>query len=335
MSRKRSQLAAGRRPVYVATRLYEPAGRYLGARLERGCLAGLIAELGEEAQRPLTFLPYRDSNAALRDVAPDGLSRAIFELDSRRLRDGYALLAPLGDLQADSGVAFEVGYAAASGVPAALFGLNFFKLRYPGSAGEWVLPPLLEALAAEVHDLGGFEVAAGRDYLEAVEAHLDQIERAAADLCRRWAASPPDPPATARPRPQRGRVHLEFAGGRNEAAVMLARRAEEVLRRRGWRVGRSRRHELAGDPLRLALDDLKQAASSQVVVVWGDGDDVDAESAALQGYVYGLGRRVILYGSERRRVYAGPGYDNRFNLMLSCSAEKIVSSLDGLAAALG
>ncbi|HGY10312.1 MAG TPA: hypothetical protein ENK37_09750, partial [Oceanithermus profundus] len=114
------ELAAGEAPVYVATRLYEPSGRYLGARLERGCLKGLRAALierGLEPREPLTFLPFRDSNSALWGVPAEEFSRAVYDLDRRRVEEAYALLAPLGDLQPDSGVAFEVGYAAGTGTP--------------------------------------------------------------------------------------------------------------------------------------------------------------------------------------------------------------------------
>ncbi len=329
------ELAAGERPVYVATRLYEPAGRYLGARLERGCLAGLRRALGADARGPLTFLPFRDSNGALQNVPEGELSRRIFALDSRRVRGAYALLSALGDLQLDSGVAFEIGLAAASGVPVELLGLNFFKLRYPEEGRDRVLPPLLELLADRVHYLGEFAPAGDAGYLAEVEAHLERLERAAAGICHRWATAPPQ---TVRPLPPavggRG-VFLEFGDGRSEAREFWADRAAALLGGRGWRVYRSRRHGPGGDRAQATAADLRRAAASRVVVVWADGNDVDAESAALQGYVYALGRRVILYGGEKRRVYAGPGYDNRFNLMLSCSAAAVVDRLEDLPAAVG
>lgn len=336
MCTRRERLAAGRAPLYVATRLYEPSGRYLGARLERGCLQGLraaLAELGLEAREPLTFLPFRDSNSALQDVPPGEFSRAIYDLDRARIEQGYALLAPLGDLQTDSGVAFEVGYAAGVGTPAVLLWLNFFVLRYDGAEETLLAPPLLSRLAVRTENLGAFDLSLRfedrEDYLRAVAASLDAAEAQAAELCRALVAHPP----AARPPnpgpPGRGRVHLEFGGGQFEAQRCWAARLRDELEGAGFAVSISRRYQESGPLLERAADDLAAAAASELVVALADGPDVDGETAALQGYVRGLGRKVLLYSSGRRRIYTGPEYDHRHNLMLLYSADRLARSLDG------
>lgn len=329
------RLAAGEAPVYVATRLYDPSGRYLGARLERGCVRGLRAglnALGLEGREPLTFLPFRDSNSALQGVPADGFSRAIYDLDRDHIERGFALLAPLGDLQADSGVAFEVGYAAGVGTPAVLLWLNFFVLRYDGTEEVLTAPPLLSRLATRIENLGRFDLSLrfdGReDYLHRAAAALDEAEAAVAGLCRELVLRPHDPPAPPAAAPEAGRVHLEFGGGQFEVQRCWAARMRTELERAGFSVSVSRRYEEPGPLQERAEDDLSAVAASELVVTLADGADVDGETAALQGYARGLGRKVLLYSSGRRRIYTGPEYDHRHNLMLLYSADRTVHRLD-------
>ena len=327
-------LAAGRTPVYVATRLYDPSGRHLGAIVERGCLAGLreaLIQRGLEPAEPLTFLPFRDSNAAL-DPKTQDFSRAIYDLDRQRVERAYALLAPLGDLQLDSGVAFEVGYAHASGTPVALLWFNFFRLRYDGCATMFGAPPLLRLLGTRELDLGAVNLTRRYDdrdaYFNALLRDFGQVEASSAALCRRWVERPPEPLLPAPGRAPRRRVHLEFGGGQFEHQRDAAERAAAALEKAGAQVSVARRYQGHG-PLELrAQQDLEAARTSEVVVVWGDGADVDAEAAAVQGYVRGLGRRVVLYSSGPRRIFTGPEYDHQHNLMLLYSADRLARSLD-------
>ncbi len=336
------RLARGGGPVYVATRLYDPTGRYLGARLERGCLQGLrtaLVEQGLGASEPLTFLPFRDSNSALRGVPADEFSQAIYDLDRTRVEQSYALLAPLSDLQADSGIAFEVGYAAGVGTTVLLLWLNFFVLRYDDGTETFNAPPLLSLLADRVVNLGAFDLARRfkdrEDYLNTVTASLDAVEKAVEELCYSLVLHPPDPRPPDGREAVRGRVHLEFGGGQFEMQRCLAAHLQSELERAGFSVSLSHRYQAPGPLSEKAAADLEAAATSELVVTLGDGPDMDAEAAALQGFVRGLGRRVVLYSSGRRRIYTGPEYDNRHNLMLLFSADRIANSLDAVVFAVG
>jgi len=277
----------------------------------RGLRTALSA-LGLAAYEPLTFLPFRDSNRALQDVPADDFSRAIYDQERSRIEQGYALLAPKGDLQADIGVAFEVGYAAGVDTPAVLLWFNFFVLRYDGTEETLLAPPLLGRLATRIENLGRFDLSLrfdGReDYLRRAAAALDGAEAAAA--------------------PVAGRVHLEFGGGQFEVQRGWAARLGAELERAGFSVSVSRRYEGTGSLRERAAADLAAAATSELVVTLAEGSDVDGETAALQGYAHGLGCKVLLNSSGRWRIYTGPEYDHRHNLMLRYSADRTVRRLE-------
>ncbi|WP_457629423.1 hypothetical protein [Oceanithermus sp.] len=215
----------------------------------------------------------------------------------------------------------------------ALLWFNFFRFCYDSCATMFTAPPLLHLLGTRELDLGAVDLTHdydGRDaYFNALLRDFGQVEASTAALCQRWVEQPPEAPLPARGRAPQRRVYLEFGGGRTVRAP--ARRGR--TRRRGAGKGRGageRGPPLPGRrPLELrAQQDLETARAGEVVVIWGDGVDVDAEAAAVQGYVRGLGRRVVLYSSGLRRIFTGPEYDHRHNLMLLYSADRLARSLD-------
>ena len=113
----RLALAQGQAPIYIATKLFDYAGRLLSAIAEEALVRGLRRGLAEQGLRSgggLAFLPFRDSNEAVDPDAAEGdlLTRQIYEMDVTAIRRSYAVVALLNDPQKDSGVCFEVGYGS-------------------------------------------------------------------------------------------------------------------------------------------------------------------------------------------------------------------------------
>jgi len=325
------RLAGGHHPVYIATRLFDPGGRYIGARIEQECrreLRSAIAELGLAIPEVTTYLPFRDSNESV-DTAPDEtFVRSIFRIDCERLLGATALVAPLYDLSHDSGVGFEVGFAAASRLPVVSLPLNFCRFR----VGADILPfdPILVLMssvivAARAHQLSPEEKTA-EGYLGRIEEDIGGLATRAGRALRSILSSE----QFVRPLPlqsiDHGRVHLEFGGGHFEFQELLADAAASVLEAAGWTVSISRRYRCASSASG-AMVDLQMAATAEVAVTLGDGDDVSAEVAAVQGCRFALGRPTVMYFSGAKSLYTGPGYDTARNLMVSESAATLVRSI--------
>lgn len=126
-----------------------------------------------------------------------------------------------------------------------------------------------------------------------------------------------------------------YYGSRLERACLQGLR--EGLEALGWRVEIARRYEAgSAEGLRAGAEqDFRNALTSEVVLTFGDGPDMNPESAALQGYLRALGREVVLYCSSATRLYTGSEYDMRRNLMLMHSADRMVPRLADLAEAVG
>ncbi|WP_018465029.1 nucleoside 2-deoxyribosyltransferase [Calidithermus timidus] len=344
MDPRLERLRRGQGPLYVATFLFEHTGRYYGSRLEHACLQGLregLETLGLPPEGPLTFLPYRDSNGAVVPRPGESLTQAIYRLDTARVRNSFALLAPLYHTQYDGGVSFEIGYAAGIGLPVLVLLSNFFCYKHDRIAEPQRLQPLLELLADEVLCEGDFPLSGldpdPRAYRELIEAAFERIERRVREAVRALVLHYPGQRKAPDPPLRSGQVFLEFGGGEYEYQMVLAERAAGELEALGWRVGIAQRYQAASaEGLREGAErDFWNALTSEAVVIFGDGADVNPESAALQGYLRALGRRVLLYCSSLTRLYVSPEYDTRRNLMLMHSADRIVTRLADLAEAVG
>lgn len=322
--------------VYVATHLFDHVGKLYGARIERACHAALLrvlARRGVEPAGPLTFLPFRDSNESIPKRPGESLTEAIFRIDCEQLDVSAALVAPFQGLAQDSGIAFEMGYAAARGVPVLSIASSFVRFSHDAQQEPSRVEPLLAWLSHRVVDASAFPAGAQRTragYLDRLEDALQHVEQRAGQALAALAEGEAGPSRLLdAPSPEPRRVHLEFGGGLYEYQRLLAGQVAEALARQGLTVSSSERYLHGASDAAVAAD-LRAAARSQVVITLGDGPDMDAEVAAVQGYAWALGRRVLLYVSTPRRLCGGPGYRTQQNLMVFHSAHRRIGSLEEL-----
>lgn len=341
-------LAEGRAPVYIATKLFEYAGRMLSAAAEEALVRGLRRGLGEQGYRSagnLAFLPFRDSNEAVDPSVTDSalITEQIYRLDVEAIRRSFAVVALLNDPQKDSGVCFEVGYAAALGRPIMPVVNDFIDYRFDPWGWVYPLDPVICTIApailkeATIATLGHGDRR--RLYRRAQDAGITHLQERLADagseLIRdigQFMHPLPAPRATG-PLP---RVHLEFGGGLYEWQRLLLAEAMQRLKKAGLPIAISagRRYEATDEPLDAATRaDIAATIGADLVVTLGDGADMDAGTSALQGLARGFGRKVLLYYSGAIRWVTGSRDAEDRNLMLQHSADGLIRALDELPAA--
>jgi nucleoside 2-deoxyribosyltransferase len=338
-------LAEGRAPVYVATKLFEYSGRLLSAYAEEALVRGLrrgLAEQGFRSGGNLAFLPFRDSNEAVDPSITDSwvITEQIYQLDTSAIRRSYAMVALLNDPQKDSGVCFEVGYAAALGRPIMPVVNDFIDYHY--SPWGWVYPldPVNCTIAPAILKVATINPPGPGDprrlYRRAQDAGITNLQERIADAGSELVRAPkqfmhplpaPQPPG---PRP---RVHLEFGGGLYEWQQLMLDGALHRLEEAGLEcdISAGRRYvatEMALDEAVRA--DIAATLGADIVVTLGDGADMDAGVSALQGLARGKGRKVILYYSGALRWVAAARDPEDRNLMLQHSADRLIHRLDEL-----
>jgi hypothetical protein len=119
--------------------------------------------MGISPSGKLVFLPFRDSNEDITTHSSLGsITKVIFSKDIACLDAAAALVAPFGDIQFDSGMCFEIGYAYARGIPIIGIVTNFVGFRSRPTRPPVGIDGLIgHALTAEIignktpRDIGG------------------------------------------------------------------------------------------------------------------------------------------------------------------------------------
>jgi hypothetical protein len=73
-------------------------------------------------------------------------------------------------------------------------------------------------------------------------------------------------------------------------------------------------------------EDLKKITNAKAIVTTGDGEDASPEIACMQGFAVGIGKKIYLLLSGKKRIKSGRYYKGFCNLMVAESAHKIFRS---------
>lgn len=341
MNPRLEELSTGICPLYVATRLFDNGGRYFGAQMERACAMGIEKSMRKNGFTPagkLTYLPFRDSNESVVQKKGESLTRAIFRVDCEMLSNSFALFAPVYDLQQDSGISFEIGFAFAKRVPVILLAGNFFKWSINNLA-SFSVEPIYSFVSDEIVDVGEFglveEDKTRSGYIRKLEDEFDKmsllVEEALFEFCES-AVTPTNTFDLQESKIQRN-VHLEFGGGQYDFQRHFAKLVSQRVNDGSFTISSSTRH--SNEDYRSGLTaDLELICSSEAVIFLGDGSEVDPEIAFMLGFCSGKNKNSILYFSGGKQLSSPPDYLSPRNLMVSESVQGIVGTFDELESAI-
>ncbi|MGV3615302.1 MAG: nucleoside 2-deoxyribosyltransferase [Fimbriimonas sp.] len=315
------------RIVYIAGRLFDVEEKWKSELLEAAVIEGLrrASRRGLLPHSTLTtFVPFRDAGQELLEL--EDKARVLYELDIARLDRTALLVAYIDGLGKDEGVCFEVGYAAAKGIPILLVSTDFLSHRL-GDA-EFALDPLLMA-AAEVVRFPHLRLSEDRTFRQNLEATrgevLESVSARIVEFCERFPGllRPPCP----QPPPARGRgVFLEFGGELFEWQRDFVARLESKLRAKPRynvvRAGRYRDLQWLS-ATEAGAAELRRIADCGHAILCTDGEECPAGTAFAQGYARSLGRAVWQYNSKTTSIVGSGGYRSSRNLMLDYSADKV------------
>jgi len=341
MNRNLYNLANGRSPIYIATRLFDNSGRYFGAKLEEGCVKGILKYFKEQSIIPkknLTYLPFRDSNETVIPMTGESFTKAIYRIDKDVLSHSFALLAPVNDICQDSGISYEIGLAAAWKIPILIFDANFF--RWVQGEKEYSVEPIYTFFTHEIIEAAPFTLTdkekIPRSYLNKLNKEFEiignQISEATFRLCENisvFESQSLEIPAHDQNNSSHIYVFLEFGGGQYDFQDYFAKIVKKELEDLKLDVKISMRHSNK-EYRKGVLSDIKFLKQADIAVFLGDGTDVDPETAFLLGFASALNLTTILYHSGKRFIHSSPEYHTPRNLMISESVNEIVTDISEL-----
>lgn len=361
-----TELALGRKVVYMATRLYDYTQKLATVELESAVFDGLLdaaLDLGIPMEKYPIFMPFRDTVENIRElddsVNQDEKACAIYQDDLRRLARLYALVTFLNDPCKDDGICMEIGFAYGQRVPIVVVVTDFIHYSSISSPEiEFTLDPiLLEMCGRVIHQT---TISPARVPFPG-DADLEAMKRVSADFAERLheanrtlhqivrehikeMALAPSQFVSSHPNVHtccsRPMVYVDFNGGLYEWSREYAKRLATLLCSEGLTVRLGRRHwpswqaRIAESVDRNTLahqlggHDLETALAADILILSGDGPEVDSGTAALQGAARALNKKIILYYSGNLQTNAGGRKPTARNLMLLYSPDRVARRLD-------
>lgn len=319
--------------VYVATRLFDNGGRYFGALIEEAINNALSLFNSEKKELSLTYLPYRDSNETVSLLNDETITKAIYRIDCEKLSGSFLFVAPVYEIQLDSGIAFEIGYAFSKNVPTILVAGNFFNYKLLGHDKPYIVDPIFQLLADKIIDCGKFSLS-GKDktrrgYFDKLNLEFLNIKTKVADSVflftkeysqdrNRFHFDKSD---------KIGGVHIEFGGSQFQHQELMLELMSKKLNQHNIGFTKSERHTNENYEEGLKKD-IGNALASDLLVTLGDGSEVDPEIACIQGMAAAMDKKVVLLFTGKKYLSSVNDYFSPCNLMISESAAKICYSID-------
>lgn len=357
-------LARGTRTIYIATRLYDIGEKQAACHLESAVLKGVEAALGEVnlvLDSIPTFMPYRDTveDSAVNSSTDEhhDLARKIYEDDLKRLSNLFALICYLNDVSKDDGICMEIGFAFGKGAPTIAVVSDF--IHYSSVARpslEYVIDPVLLSMCGRIihyktlpsdnqtastvsdkneiektrHSFKGRLELAEEEVLKIVESEINELTLHPESYITDFPVIDAQILDTI-PIPK---VLLDFSGRKYEWSRIIADELQKELEARGFYILQGNRHDPQNHQsigsevtvAELGSNDIAKVLMCDMVVIAGDGAEVDSGSAALLGFAHALGKVIILYYSGNQQTNSGARSATARNLMLLYASNEVATS---------
>lgn len=297
--------------IYILTRLFNVNDRiaslelcnYIDKRIETNDLIGY----------DLCFLPYRDSNEKVANL--DNKTYEIFRMDCETIRQADVILGYVDGPVYDSGIGFEIGYAYTMGIPVILVTTDYFKFLDGNEL--YSISPIASEIAKILHIRENSKKSLSYyDSLQDIRQQVyDKLLLEIKSSCKGEGINnnkvpldydyfiDPEFQSTEAGRKLLDDLKVKF-GEKNNSYICCS----------------SKDLSNAGKVTEL----LKR---SKNILLFGDGFEININTAIIQGIAYGLGKNILLYSSTSYKLYQTDDFILYKNPMIEHSAARIISSI--------
>lgn len=303
------------RKLYMQTRLFNINDRLasleLCERIDSWSEQGLLADMVP------CFLPYRD-NPIPPGTHPDDIGRWIFQEDAELLEQCAGIVGFFDGASYDQGCAFEVGCGYCLGLPVNLITTDFYKWTVGDSEEYYIGSKLLEHVAKLVRIT---DQNPSMSYRERSEDQFERvIEAYKANLIEDFGTiRPKRAPLTALP--IKYDYYLDPNFKYTEAGQYLLESIKKILTEAG-------KTYIVGNNQDDIEEDITNLRKSGQAIIYADVFEPNLDSGILHGIAYGIGRKPLIYASNKQKYTGGSiGDTSNVGVMLLYSAEAAVPSL--------
>ena len=298
--------------VYILTKLYN-----INDRIASLNLGDAIDEWIEHNMLDFQkcFLPYRDSNEKVKHMRNQ--TKNIFILDCNNIKESDILLGFFDGPSFDSGIAFEIGYAFILGKEVIVITTDYYN--YHINSMQFAISPLVQTLFNPIHIAKCDKSSTTyREYLSSVYDLC--ISRAKESITKAY----------------NGRncitdifseidFFIDFHFSATESSKIILEKIISILKDKDKTFYVCKFNDFLSISRLCGL-----IKSSKNILIYGDGFDMNVDSAVIQGLAYGMRKHIILYCSDAFRLYQSSSFILRKNPMIEHSADIIIDSYNDL-----
>jgi nucleoside 2-deoxyribosyltransferase len=358
-SQYRTELANGKRKIYLGIRLYDYIEKIKASMFETAVISGVkeaFNEMGVDLKYFPTFMPFRDTRE--NEIISQNKAKIIYQQDIKRLnKELFATIGYLNDPSKDDGICMELGYNFALSMPSLIAITDFiwYSSRAIPELEFLIDPVLLRIIGKTIHkyELPPSENAYITQNLEDMEKikfdFYRRLKIAFQDVLnlvqfhtRRLVLNPEEYVSTPIEYEENEKsIYIDFGGGKHEWERKMMNYLSKTLKKMNYTVFESKRHKESNQrniydkfgekaPIELGEIDIQNAMGSNMIIVCGDGAEVDGGTAAIQGIAKAMNKPIILYYSGNLEIHGEGKHRMIRNLMLEHSADILVTEIKAI-----
>lgn len=305
--------------LYIQNRIYNVNDRLIALDLYERIIdwidKGLLADMKEP------YLPFKSTNNTSVDQEV-----GIFEMDVQALADCSGVVGYFDGWTYDPGCGFEIGCGYAWGYPVNIISTDIFTSSVGDSQDFYHASRLVEHISnfAAVSDLN-------QEITDYRQRNMDVLERALTvfknNLIRDF-GTPRPAPVPIQSLPVEYDYYLDPNFKYTESGQMLLEKIKSAIQAAGKTC-------VTGDNQGDIEEDIDRLRKSGQAILLFDAAEPNIDSAVLGGIAYGIGRKPIVYSSNKQRIHMSGRFVCQLNSMNCYSAEKVVESLEELVKVIG
>lgn len=295
-----------RNVIYILTKLFNVNDRKASLRLNN-IICRWIEE-GELSSFEKCFLPYRDSNDQVKNLKNKTFE--IFKMDCQTIKNAKILVGYCDGPSYDSGIGFEIGYAATRNIRAILLTTDYFYIETENQF--YSISPLAEKIANIIH------IRENPEFIGNYEEGLYDIENRLLKKLQKGLMTVEEPERNILEVIEMScqkHVYIDYSFCLNEIRRGSLVELENFLKKNNIS------YYIASET---DVDiNLGYLMKCNLVLIWADEFDFYFDSAITQGIAYGWEKRILLYSSTKIKYFQLHDFILYKNPMIEYSAQLI------------
>jgi len=319
-----SKTISQNRVIYCANSLFTPFDRVSGDIMAKEIeyyLTNYIKDNNLNATvSDFVFLPFRDTNQ--KSIIGKDRAHKIYKLDIVKLNNSSCLIARLDGIAKDSGIAMEIGYAFGKQIPIFVLSTSFMWEGFIDNDDDIMIDPIIYNMATYFENsyklINVSKNYFGNNYMQeftTISKFVSNVFQEKLNIRKKLISNQ-----------IKNSVYIDIMGGKYNWARNEQYFIKTLLSKYTSNINFAKRYTAKNiDELNIKSNiDIQNALNSEILIISGDGQEIDTGSSTILGMCKALNKTIIyIYTSDF--CLKGDGKQKMLiNLMIDQASDLII-----------